>query len=179
MSSSVFPKHHASDDAERPEYRAFVAEETPEPRLATSDDAGEIAALLHDFNTEFEAPSPGPNILEPRLRMLLAEDRTFAVIAGRPSVGVGLVTLRPNVWYEGLVGLLDELYVVPELRGDGIGTALLRLIEAVARDRDVDAIEINVDEGDSDAQRFYERHGYTTIDPDSNERALYYRREID
>lgn len=156
-----------------------MTEERLDPRLATPDDADDIGRLLHDFNVEFRAPSPGRQVLASRLLQLLAEEQSFAVVAGSPGVGVGLVTLRPNVWYEGLVGLLDELYVVPELRGDGIGTAILRLIEAVARDRDVDAIEINVDEGDSDAQRFYERHGYTTIDPDSNERALYYRREID
>jgi ribosomal protein S18 acetylase RimI-like enzyme len=42
----------------------------------------------------------------------------------------------------------------------------------------IDAIEINVDEGDVDAQRFYERHGYSFIEPDTNERAFYYFLEL-
>jgi hypothetical protein len=86
------------------------------PRVAGVDDSDDVARLLHDFNTEFDAPSPGPVTLVTRLRALLAGDDTFAVLVGEPAVGVGLVTTRPNVWYEGAVALLDELYVAPEAR---------------------------------------------------------------
>lgn len=149
------------------------------PRLATADDADEVARLLHDFNTEFDTPSPGPAVLAPRLRALLAGDRTFAVVAGSPLVAVALVTLRPNVWYAGTVALLDELYVVPHLRGRGIGSAVVGHLVATARGLGVDLVEINVDEGDVDARRFYERHGFAGDDPPgSGERALYYSREL-
>ena len=43
---------------------------------------------------------------------------------------------------------------------------------------DVELIEINVDEGDVDARRFYERHRFAATDPDSGERALYHFREL-
>ena len=149
------------------------------PRLATVDDAGEVARLLHDFNEEFDTPSPGVGILAGRLRDLLAGDATIAVLAGAPAVAVALVTLRPNVWYAGPVALLDELYVVPGLRGRGIGSAVLDLVLTTARARRVDLVEINVDEGDVDAQRFYERHGFSGVEkPGSTERALYYAREL-
>src|SRR3954468_19701745 len=95
------------------------------PRVATVDDAGEVARLLHDFNVEFSTPSPGAVILAERLRRLLGQDDTFAILAGSRSVAVALVTLRPNVWYGGPVALLDELYVVPELRGQRIGSAII------------------------------------------------------
>ena len=36
-----------------------------------------------------------------------------------------------------------------------------------------------VDEGDLDAQRFYERHGYTSIEPDTGERAVFHFNELD
>lgn len=147
--------------------------------LAGVDDATEIAGLLHDFNTEFETPSPGAEVLAPRLRRLLAGEVTFALLAGRPAVGVALVTLRPNVWYDGRVALLDELYVVPDLRGQGIGTAIIEELLTQARDRGVDLIEINVDEVDVDAQRFYGRHGFSSTEtPDSTDRAFYYWREL-
>src|SRR5215208_3997683 len=129
------------------------------PRLATTEDAEEIARLLHDFNTEYEWPSPGVHVLAPRLRALLAGDDTFAVIAGppaaattpAPAVSVALVTVRPNVWYAGPVALLDEMYVIPERRGQGIGSAVLEYFIAESRRREVELIEINVDEGDVDA----------------------------
>jgi GNAT superfamily N-acetyltransferase len=147
-------------------------------RLATPDDAEEVARLLHDFNREFDTPSPGVDVLAPRLRRLLASDETIAILAGTPAVGVALVTFRPNVWYAGRVALLDELYVVPSLRSQGIGSALVAHLLSLAREGDVDLIEINVDEGDVDAQRFYERHGFSVTDPDTNERAFYYFQEL-
>jgi GNAT superfamily N-acetyltransferase len=158
-----------------------MSPEDPEewtPRLATVDDADEIARLLHDFNTEFDWPSPGPGVLAPRLRTLLAGDETFAIVAGSPPVALALVTLRPNVWYEGRVALLDELYVVPDLRSRGIGSRIIDLLTSTARERGVDLIEINVDEGDVDAQRFYERHGFSGIEPETGERAFYYHQEL-
>jgi GNAT superfamily N-acetyltransferase len=151
-------------------------------RRATVDDADEIARLLHDFNTEFATPSPGPATLAPRLRRLLAGDDTWAILAGAPSgsaaVALALVTLRPNVWYAGRVALLDELYVVPHLRGRGIGTAVVAHLMDLARTGDVDLVEINVDEGDVDARRFYERHGFSATEEGSTERSLYYFQEL-
>lgn len=137
-----------------------------------------MARLLHDFNTEFDTPSPGVEVLAGRLRRLLAGDDTLAVLAGTPAVAVALVTLRPNVWYDGLVALLDELYVVPGRRGQGIGSAVVDHLLATLRARGVDLVEINVDEGDVDAQRFYVRHGFSPTDPDSGERAFYFLQEL-
>jgi GNAT superfamily N-acetyltransferase len=149
-----------------------------EPRLATVADRHELARLLHDFNTEFDTPTPGVDVLAHRLGHLLADARTFAMIAGSPAVGMGLVTLRPNVWYDGQVALLDELYVVPELRSQGVGAAMIDLLVRTCRSRGVDLIEINVDEADVDAQRFYERHGFSGIEPDTGDRAFYYHQEL-
>lgn len=148
------------------------------PRRATVGDAGEVARLLHDFNTEYDVESPGSEVLAARLRTLLAGDRTVALLAGEPAVGVALVTLRPDVWYEGPVALLDELYVVPRLRGRGVGSGLIGALLAWARSERVALVEINVDEGDVGAQRFYERHGFSVIDPDPQERALHLSREL-
>jgi GNAT superfamily N-acetyltransferase len=147
-------------------------------RLATVDDARAVARLLLDFNVEYGVVSPGVDVLTSRLRALLADPGTFAILAGTPAVAVALVTLRSNVWYEGHVALLDELYVVPHLRGHGIGTAIIDHLMSVSRSRGVDLIEINVDEGDVDAQRFYERHGFTATEPDTTERAFYYHKEL-
>lgn len=147
-------------------------------RLATVDDASTVAQLLHDFNTEFDTPSPGPAVLEPRLRVLLAGDDTFAVLAGEPAVGLALVTLRPNVWFDGPVALLDELYVHPDRRSSGIGTEIIGLVVAAAAAAGVELVEINVDEGDVDAQRFYRRHGFSDVEPDTGEPARYFWREL-
>ena len=118
-------------------------------------------------------------MLTGRLERLLAGDETFALLAGSPAVAVALATLRPNVWYEGPVAVLDELYVEPALRSQGIGAALVERFVDIARARDVRLIEINVDEPDVDAQRFYRRHGFSETDGPDDDRALYFYRELD
>lgn len=150
-----------------------------ETRVATVAEAADVARLLHDFNTEFDSPSPGVAALTERLERLLAGDDTLALLAGRPAVGVALITLHPNVWYQGKVALLDELYVAPAERNAGIGSALLGLLNTQARLLRIDVIEINVDEGDIDAQRFYERHGFGPVDRVTGERSFYYHQELD
>jgi len=147
-------------------------------RLATSADADVVARLLHDFNTEFGDPSPGVEVLARRLSRLLVTDTTLAFVADEPVTGFALLTLRSNVWYDGPVALLDELYVVPALRGQGIGTGLLESCSALVRSRGVELMEINVDGEDHDARRFYERHGFSCVHGDQSEPELYYSREL-
>jgi ribosomal protein S18 acetylase RimI-like enzyme len=155
-----------------------VTEDAWTPRRASVDDAAEVARLLHDFNTEYDTPSPGADVLAARLRVLLATDGTIAILAGTPAVAVALVSLRTNVWYDGRVALLDELYVAPDLRSRGIGSAIIDLLQSISRSSAIDLIEINVDEGDVDAQRFYERHGFSPTEAGSTERAFYYFQEL-
>lgn len=150
----------------------------PDPRVADPRQARPVAELLDAFNREFDTPTPGPDVLTTRLETLLAGDAVVAIVAGEPPVAVALTTLRPNVWYDGPVALLDELYVVPEQRGRGIGSALLGLVEVTARQRGAEVLEVNVDGEDTDARRFYERHGYTNTEPGQHEPMLYYYREI-
>ena len=143
-------------------------------RLATSIDALTIARLLHDFNTEFDSPTPGIDVLEQRLEPLVDSPSMFVVLTDEPAEGLAVVSLRPNVWFDGPVALLDELYVAPSGRNQGVGTALLNAARKEAKVRGAEHMEINVDEPDRDAQRFYERHGFTRIEPTTGQTAFSY-----
>jgi GNAT superfamily N-acetyltransferase len=149
---------------------------TAAPRAATSSDAETVARLLDAFNREFHAPTPGPEILTTRLRSLLGGSDVIALLAGDPAVGVALLTLRPNVWYDGPVVLIDELYVAPEHRGHGLGSALLVAVESLIRGHGGQLIEVAVDGADTDAHRFYERHGYVAREGDQEQASFYYHR---
>lgn len=147
-------------------------------RVADVAEAGVVARLLDDFNGEYDTPSPGPAVLTARLQSLLAEGEVIALLIGDPAAGLALLTLRPNVWYAGPVGLLDELYVVSARRNAGLGSALLAAAEQVVRTRGGELLEINVDGDDAAARRFYERHGYRNSEPNKDEQLLYYFREL-
>ena len=149
----------------------------PEARVATPADAERAAELLDAFNREFATATPGAPVLADRLRGLLGTEATFAVLAGRPAVSIGLVTLRTNLWVT-RVALLDELYTVPEHRGRGLGTSVLRLALGEARRRGAGEFEVEVDEPDVDAHRFYARHGLPVRDPATGDRAFMLRLEL-
>ena len=85
---------------------------------------------------------------------------------------------RPNVWYEGPVAILDELYVQPDLRGRRLGSALLDAACDLVRDRAGTLMEINVDGEDTGARRFYEARGFTNTEPDATDPMLYYYRGL-
>jgi GNAT superfamily N-acetyltransferase len=148
------------------------------PRTAGVADAATVAALLHDFNTEFGDPSPGPAVLAERLARMLAREDVLALLSGEPAVAVALLTFRPGVWDTGPVALLEELYVQPPLRGRRIGHGLLELAMGQARERGSETFEINVDEDDVDARRFYEAHGFRNTEPGRTDRLLYYFRAL-
>jgi GNAT superfamily N-acetyltransferase len=148
------------------------------PRVATMAEVASIAGLLDAFNREYDTPTPGSPVLATRLERLLATGDVVALLTGDPAVAVALLTLRPNVWYDGPVALLDELYVVPEMRGRGLGSALLTTVESVTRQRGGKLLEINVDGDDTGARRFYERHGYVNSEPGEDQPLLYYYREL-
>jgi GNAT superfamily N-acetyltransferase len=148
------------------------------PRVATPADATMVAGLLDAFNREYDTPTPGVEILATRLARLLPDGDVLALLTGEPAVALAVLTLRPNVWYDGPVALLDELYVVPDLRSRGLGSALLAAAEVVTRQRGGQLLEINVDGDDTAARRFYERHGYVNTEPNQDQPMLYYYREL-
>src|SRR5471032_3015547 len=148
------------------------------PRVATLTEVASVAGLLDAFNRELDTPTPGKAVLAARLGWLFAGGDVVALLTGDPAVAVALLTLRPNVWYDGPVALLDELYVAPEVRGRGLGSALLAAAEAVTRQHGGELLEINVDGDDTGARRFYERHGYVNSEPGEGQPLLYYYREM-
>jgi ribosomal protein S18 acetylase RimI-like enzyme len=147
-------------------------------RQATPSDAATVAALLDAFNREFNTPTPGVDVLARRLERLLTDDDLAAILSGKPAVGVAIISFRPNVWYEGKVATLDELYVRPDLRGRRFGHAMLEAVCTLARERGAESLEINVDGEDIDARRFYERHGFTNTEPGNTEPMYYYYRDL-
>lgn len=149
--------------------------------IASQDEAPALAQLQVDFAVEFDDPTPPFDVLEPRFRRLIADPAAFAVIAvgDRRALGYALVTLRPTVYFDGPLAVLDELYVVPDRRGGGIGTDLLEEAIRELRRRGGREMHINVDDVDADARRFYERHGFVNVEPVRRSRMLMYLREFD
>jgi ribosomal protein S18 acetylase RimI-like enzyme len=148
-------------------------------RLATVEDAEAIARLLRDFNLEFEEPTPEVEQLTESVHRLLKAGEITVLLAGDGPDGLSLFRFRPALWSEGLEAYLQELYVVPELRGGGIGRRLLERTIELARDRGADGIDLNTGETDAAARGLYESMGFTNREggPEGPS-MLFYEREI-
>jgi GNAT superfamily N-acetyltransferase len=148
-------------------------------RLATPDDAEAVARMLHDFNTEFDTPTPGVEFLTGRFRTLLASGDVTVILAGDEPLGLAVLRFRQSIWAEGTDSYLEELYVLPDRRDQGIGGAIMAMAMDLARERDAVEMHINVDEPDIDTRRFYERLGFRNHDPeDPDARMFFYEREL-
>ena len=153
-----------------------------EIRIADPSDAYSVAQLLHAFNTEFDCPGPEPAEGVSRWRKLLAGTEVLVVVARHGTegtdVGFAFLTLRPTPYWDGPLAQLEEFYVHPEHRSRGIGTSLLDRAVDVVRSRDARELHINVDSDDFGARRFYHRHGFTDIDPDTGSGMRCYLRQL-
>ena len=130
-------------------------------RRAGPDDTPEIARLLHDFNSEFEESTPDAATLTARSLRLLEAGEITVLLAGDGPDGISLFRFRPALWAEGLECYLQELYVVPALRGRGIGRALLEATIERAREAGAAGVDLNTGETDTAARALYESVGFT------------------
>jgi GNAT superfamily N-acetyltransferase len=63
------------------------------------------------------------------------------------------------------MGEVTRVFVAPEARGHGVGTRLLQVLEAQAREHGVTRLRLDTRSDLIEARRLYERHGYVEIAP--------------
>ena len=148
-------------------------------RRALPGDAPEVARLLHDFNCEYGDFSPGVEALTERGREMLAAGEMTVLLAGEGPDGLAELRFRRSIWTDRPAAYLEELYVVPGLRGQGIGRALLEAAMEVARDAGATIIDLNTSDDDTAAIGLYESTGFTNLEGGSGGPAMrYYEREL-
>ena len=135
-------------------------------------------------------PVPGPNLREP-LRLLegwlrdgepvsepfmqelrrQVEAGDLEVLAAQLKgrmVGVVVLAFRPNVSLGSSFASIDDLYVDPQFRREGVGSDLLRAAGDRCRNRGVSYLEAQVEEDIADT--FYVASGY---EPEPGVRVFY------
>jgi ribosomal protein S18 acetylase RimI-like enzyme len=130
-------------------------------RRATAADVSAIGQLLHDFNQEYDDPTPGPVVLAERIGRLLGSDETVILLGGASPDGLALLRFRPSFWSAGLECNLAELYVVPARRGQGLGRRLMECALDLARQLGADYMDLGTSEDDVAARALYESLGFT------------------
>lgn len=147
-------------------------------REATVEDAPLIARFLHDFNTEYEEKTPEVAELTRHATRMLNEGEMTVLLGGEGPDGLALLRFRSSVWTEQGEAYLQELYVVPNRRGQGIGEALLEAAIETSRRAGAAWIELNTGETDVAARALYEKLGFTNEEGPDGAAMLYYEREL-
>ncbi len=148
-------------------------------RRAEVADAETIGQLLHDFNCEFGEPTPGPRALAERVRQLLGSGELAVLLAGVEAHGLAVLRFRPAIWAEALDCYLEELFVVPARRGQGLGRALMEAAIELARRQGAAHMDLGTSEEDVAARALYESLGFSNREGRSDGPINYfYEREL-
>jgi len=78
-------------------------------------------------------------------------------------VGVAYVSLLWALEHGGQAAWLEELYVVPDRRGSGLGARLLEAVLAAARGAGCAAIDLEIEPDHERVRSLYARHGFTAL----------------
>ena len=90
-----------------------------------------------------------------------------------------MLRFRPAVLTEGLECYLEDLYVVPARRGQGLGSALMDAAPEVARRAGAVEMHLGTSEDDVAARALYESLGFTNRDSEPDGPVTYfYEREL-
>lgn len=96
----------------------------------------------------------------------MADPGSFILVAeqAHSPVGYAMVRLRsasPTWSSSDQAGEIETLSVLPEMRGRGIGTALLEEVRERLKPLGLCELSLHALAGNDDATRFYERHGFS------------------
>ena len=140
------------------------------------------ARLLHDFNVEYDEPTPPPDELASRLTELVDDDQITVLLAHdrdtAEAVGVAVMRVQPSVWGPNQEAYLAELYVVPDRRGQGHGRELITEAMRLARERGADYAFVVTSEDDRLAQHLYEAAGFRRTEGEGGPLMLAYERDL-
>lgn len=153
--------------------------------LTPGSPAGSFAAagqLLHDFNREYDEPSPPPAEVAARLTDLVGADQVVVLLARdratNAPVGVAVLRVQPSIFTPASEAYLAELYVVPDRRGQGYGRELITEALELAREQGADYAFLVTSEEDRLAQRLYEAAGFRRTEGEGGPLMLAYERDL-
>lgn len=142
----------------------------------------EVRTLVADLNAtmipltprEFQFQLTVEQMAEPSVTLFVARDG-----AGR---AVGMGALKDH---GGGLGEVKRMFTLPEVRGQRVGSAILRRIEALAREKNISRLVLETGEapGFEPAYRVYERGGFercgAVLDYPDSGFSRFYEKKLD
>ena len=133
-------------------------------RPAASEDVPALLAMMRRLAEQ----EPGPYffnepVVRDALRTFLADPalgEAWIFFDEKTPVGYVVLTLGYSFEYHGRDAFIDELYIEPLYRRQGLGRRAVEFVEERARQLGVTALHLEVDQGNDPAAQLYRRSGY-------------------
>lgn len=130
-------------------------------RIAEESDLDQVLDFVrahHEFEGIAHLPSHAAAV-----RSLLGQSelgRVWLICRGAQPIGHIAICFGYSIEFSGRDAVLDEMYIVPELRGKGFGKAALTLIKLEVASLDIKALHLEVARANEGAQRMYQSAGF-------------------
>jgi GNAT superfamily N-acetyltransferase len=131
--------------------------------LASISDVPELVALLGVLFKQESDFVPQPERQKRAIEEILSSPwRGCILVARRRGPCVGMVSLLETISSaEGGVAVwLEDLVISPDVRGQGVGSALVNAAFLACQSRGITRITLLTDNDNTGARRFYARHGF-------------------
>ena len=138
------------------------SKEALEVRRARAADFARLLDLISEYyrydGIAFDAKSVGP-----ALRKLLRDESLgciWTIHQNDTLAGYVILTFNYDLEFGGMQGIVTDLYLRAQHRGNGLGRKALECVEEYCRVRKISAIELQVEHANKSAQRFYRKLGF-------------------
>jgi GNAT superfamily N-acetyltransferase len=129
--------------------------------IATVEALPAAVSLLRSQFAEHGIDLNDDELLQAVRGLLVDPTRGAVLLAHDPQpVGIAVLAYTWTLEHGGRSAWLDELFVVPESRGRGVGLAMLRRALVAARHAGCRAVDLEVDAEHRRAEHLYEREGF-------------------
>ena len=145
----------------------------PSFRRATDGDVDTVVEMMRDYYDDEGYPFDAVATRDAAQRLCESAElgALWMIDVSDEPVGYLVVTFGFSMEYRGRDAFIDDLYLRPDARGQGIGTQAIATAEAFCRAHDVHALHLEVEGEKLGARRLYERSGFV-----ANDRALMTKR---
>ncbi len=93
----------------------------------------------------------------------VSQGKVWLIENHRKPVGYAILTYSFDLEYGGVEGMLTDLYVIKKFRNRGIGSMALYEIEDYCRERGIRQIEVQIQNHNRDAEKFYREAGFQPL----------------
>lgn len=135
-------------------------------RPATFDDLAKLVPLFEDYRHFYGLPANSAQARGFLAERLVRGESHLLMAMGEQGSAVGFAQLYPM--FSSLrcqrTLVLNDLFVTPEMRGQGIGIALLEQVRLLAKRQAVRSVSLQTAKDNHQAQHLYERFGFERDD---------------